>query len=312
LLIKEKYHFFLEHVRRTLEKKGHAIEGLVWTGDKSPETQYQTILEALRSRLQEKQWHNDNFVIDFVEAWFSVSWEEFSHSIIRRFGGENISLEKRRQSIIQASSKEKISSIEREWQRFKDLMNWRYDPYMQGNLPYILFENNIRMGTPTYERHPFASAEIIPEFRALLEIYQMKGKKHLYINLQKTKADFFAKYLGIWNEEHRSVAIEKLSKEFSGTFFVYNFSMNSKSYYHNKPDLEYCREIQHLITEIQPDTYNITCRDGIDRAGLINALLYWLEKGEVSETVLFVPALIVRQRAIQKHRFRRFCECIKL
>jgi hypothetical protein len=74
---------------------------------------------------------------------------------------------------------------------------------------------------------------------------------------------------------------------------------------------------EYLLVRLNADTYNATCRDGIDRAGGANALFYFYQMhkaGTLSsqetltklKTVLFAPALFVKKRAIMPSRLKRF------
>lgn len=99
------------------------------------------------------------------------------------------------------------------------------------------------------------------------------------------------------------------------------------TFFNNKPFLNkserrifieifYLEIIDYLILELDVDSLNITCRDGIDRAGMTNALFYlWrllktntltFEEWETIEAILFAPALLVKKRPIRKRRFERF------
>jgi hypothetical protein len=75
--------------------------------------------------------------------------------------------------------------------------------------------------------------------------------------------------------------------------------------------------IEYLIETLKPASVNITCKDGIDRAGTSRALYYLYDqlktKGHLSPTtishlkaILFAPALLVKKRPPTYHRFCRF------
>jgi hypothetical protein len=76
-----------------------------------------------------------------------------------------------------------------------------------------------------------------------------------------------------------------------------------------------------LLTRLQPDSFNLSCTDCIDRGMSANSLLYfWLLKKDqktdwsylASELIpfLFSPALIVRQREIRGKRLERFIHSV--
>lgn len=87
-------------------------------------------------------------------------------------------------------------------------------------------------------------------------------------------------------------------------------------------ELTYLELEKWLINHLNPDTVNLTCKDGIDRAGGATALLYFdlflkhkspLTESEIQdlEAVLFAPAILVKKRAITKNRFDRFISAAK-
>lgn len=112
-------------------------------------------------------------------------------------------------------------------------LNLAYDPYVQENLPYVLFQISLnqrpvqalRLGTPTIEGI-FSRAKVTPEFRGYLQALQAKGKKHVYFNLQHRKS----RYLSA-NEAPRSHALEQLQYDFPETFTLVSLAKNSPFYY---------------------------------------------------------------------------------
>lgn len=264
-------------------------------------------------------------------------------------------------------------------------VNFRFDPYMQENTPYILFHYNnipvIRMGTPTCEGY-FApiteTAHITKEFELFLQSYKKRGLKHLYINLQNRVPQMLGK-----NEAPRCRALEALAEQYPDTFTLVTLTKNSSFYsqeglfehlddaakfkeqllqqlfledsgffFDQIPlllesdqifasliqkvhtqifagkqilnqeerrafiELFYLELEKYLIDLIKPNSLNISCKDGIDRAGAATSLLYFdthlkgkkLTDEEVLdlEAILFAPALLVKKRPILENRFRRF------
>ncbi|MEI6531784.1 MAG: hypothetical protein WCN87_03075, partial [Chlamydiota bacterium] len=85
-------------------------------------------------------------------------------------------------------------------------------------------------------------------------------------------------------------------------------------------ELLYTHIIEYLLETMHPDSVNITCKDGIDRAGTSSALYFVYHhlkrKGSLSaaqiahlKTILFAPALLVKKRPPTYERFRRFQSC---
>lgn len=119
----------------------------------------------------------------------------------------------------------------------------------------------------------------------------------------------------------------------SDKIFEQLFAKVYKSYFHEKPSLTlqerldfielfYLEIEKYCIAKVKPHFVNLTCKDGIDRAGGANALLYFdtflknketLTEDEIQdlEAVLFGPAILVKKRPITKNRFERFCSAIK-
>ncbi|MBJ7450180.1 MAG: hypothetical protein JHC93_07485 [Parachlamydiales bacterium] len=82
-------------------------------------------------------------------------------------------------------------------------------------------------------------------------------------------------------------------------------------------EIFYVRLQEYCLAYFQADSYNITCRDGIDRAGAANALFYINRLQKEGQTnnpsavtkikdILFAPALFVKKRAIRNSRLQRF------
>lgn len=278
-------------------------------------------------------------------------------------------------------------------QFLKGQFNFHYDPYMQENTPYRLFDYPhpektipvLRMGTPTFEGFlaPLTETAVVThEFEGFLEAYRLQNKKHLYINLQNRNPGWHG-----WNEAPRCKVLEALGKKFPETITVITLAKNTSFYhqvalfakmddaavfkeafleqlYHkeggfyfeqmptlvasdnifislmdkvhethfqNKTHLNkterlafiefvYLEIEKYCIDTIKPDTLNISCKDGIDRAGGATALLYFdtflrgkeLNDDMISdlEAILFAPALLVKKRPITENRFLRFINAV--
>jgi hypothetical protein len=273
--------------------------------------------------------------------------------------------------------------------------HFNYDPQIQENIPYKLFEipakekviQVIRMGTQTQENYlaPLTqTAQVNSEFMGFIEFLAEANKKHLYFNFQNKIPTWWGR-----NEAPRCRALEAFASKhpqvlyfitlpkntlfyhqegpfetlddagyFKTNFldeilspdlgfgfinaeeFVYKDDFFKKiinfvhqSYFNDKNqlnhqerkifiELTYLEIEKALINFIQPDTVNLTCKDGIDRAGGALALLYFdlylKNKSNYSErdvqnleAILFAPALLVKKRAIIKNRFERFISAAK-
>lgn len=99
------------------------------------------------------------------------------------------------------------------------------------------------------------------------------------------------------------------------------FFDNSETLHHQERldfiEIFYTLLIEYCLEATQVDSFNISCRDGIDRAGGANSLLYFyrlIKSGAHSDihqlqylkTVLFAPAILVKKRTVSLHRFERF------
>jgi len=87
-------------------------------------------------------------------------------------------------------------------------------------------------------------------------------------------------------------------------------------------EIFYTLVIEYCLETTGADSYNVSCRDGIDRAGGANALLYYYRliksKSEKDllqlkhlKTILFAPAILVKKRALTRERFDRFVSAAK-
>lgn len=87
-------------------------------------------------------------------------------------------------------------------------------------------------------------------------------------------------------------------------------------------EIYYARLQTHCIELTDVDSYNLSCKDGIDRAGGANALMYLdqlLSRGQELDhcslqelrAILFAPAILVKKRAITPNRFERFISAAK-
>jgi hypothetical protein len=122
--------------------------------------------------------------------------------------------------------------------------NYDFDPHRDGsNIPSVLFHipsKNaqeelkkvacIRLGTPTRQvdgHLPNSStAEIIPEFRAFLELYRSQGKSHLYVNLQNSQMRSLHS-----DESKRCEAIAGLEEAYPDNFIYVGLSKDSNFYW---------------------------------------------------------------------------------
>lgn len=87
-------------------------------------------------------------------------------------------------------------------------------------------------------------------------------------------------------------------------------------------EIFYTLLIEYLLETLKPASVNITCKDGIDRAGTSSALFFLYsrlkEKAHLSpadishlKAILFAPALLVKKRPPTYHRFCRFQSAAK-
>ena len=84
-------------------------------------------------------------------------------------------------------------------------------------------------------------------------------------------------------------------------------------------EIFYTRIQEYFIIKLQVDSYNVSCRDSIDRAGAANALMFAYQciknKKNINnvdmEVLTLMPALLVRKRSILKKRFNRMLSAIK-
>jgi hypothetical protein len=78
-----------------------------------------------------------------------------------------------------------------------------------------------------------------------------------------------------------------------------------------------------LLDILQPDTFSLTCKDAIDVGMTSSALLFiflkMAQEEEMSEeefqqlnTMLFVPALLIRERPVLEERFNRMLNVVKV
>lgn len=273
----------------------------------------------------------------------------------------------------------------------KDQINFGFDPFFQGNVPFFFFSThyrkqdqkrrviNMRLACPSIEDFTsiiFRQAAISPEFMGLLAAYRSMNKKHLYINLQERKAKLLWK-----NEAARCFALEQIMQDSPREFIFVGLAKNSPFYWQEEPfehlneakafkkklfdelmkgdrffwpsflsqDECFCVDIEHLIDKIHEsffsssdllskaerldfieifyaylierlidytgvDSYNITCKDGIDRGVSMSALLYLLQvlrsdnpQIDIEDFVafVFVPAMLGRLREIKDTRLER-------
>jgi hypothetical protein len=300
-----------------------------------------------------------------------------------------------RKQITKAPRSIKIPFAHSIWQFIVGQFNLNYDPQVQENTPYILFEmigkdkniQVIRMGTQTYEGY-FSlfsqTANVNKEFEGFVNYLLANKKKHIYFNFQNKIPTWYGR-----NEAPRCRALEEFASKYQeclyfvtlpkntlfyhqeGPFealddakiFKENFIIESKNldggfsfinieelitsdkiinkiidevhlkHFDNKPqlsleerknfiELTYLELEKWLIIHINPDSINLTCKDGIDRAGGASALLYFdlylkhlkeLNESQIQdlEAILFAPALLVKKRAITKNRFDRFISAAK-
>lgn len=84
-------------------------------------------------------------------------------------------------------------------------------------------------------------------------------------------------------------------------------------------EIFYTRLIEYFVVKMKVDSYNVSCRDSIDRGACANSLLYvyfCLCQGkdfddDTLKTMLFGPALLVRQRALMRGRLERFISAVQ-
>lgn len=121
----------------------------------------------------------------------------------------------------------------------------------------------------------------------------------------------FCKEAGITHD-----IIKKLSALIHEEFFASapNLSLKERKDF---VELFYTHLIDYLVETLKPHSVNITCKDGIDRAGTSSALYFVykhlknkgsLTSQEIShlKALLFAPALLVKKRPPTYERFQRF------
>lgn len=131
-----------------------------------------------------------------------------------------------------------------------------YDPYLQGNQPYPLFDfyeggrkiTCIRMGTPI-KQIVFGAAKVTPEFKAFIAGLP-NGAQHLYINRQKRS--------GI--EGERSNVLEKFQDlpESSGKLTVVTFPADDMLYEQKgsySKEIDYSQMKEQLISAMMNNSH---------------------------------------------------------
>lgn len=129
---------------------------------------------------------------------------------------------------------------------------------------------------------------------------------------------FFSSLLQQWEEEElpESETCSLLFREIHTLFFPNKITLWREERL-NFIDLFHLFLSLKWIEQLQPHSFSFTCKDGIDRSSMMEGLLFFflhdLEKirFDQEETsslslLLFIPALILRQRVPQRERFVRF------
>lgn len=273
--------------------------------------------------------------------------------------------------------------LERDFRKFDEFtLKRKFDSHSY-NLPSLLYTiaffgekgikriKMVRMGSPTRESW-FEKPRIIEEFQGFLTHLQRQGKRHLYVNKQKTwgeegRRSEKIKELELSNEHffcvclpsdgdfyHQSGRFENVNQMevFKPLFSKMLREKINFGYYHLpkcwREDPEFCKGLRRVIDEVhalyfeskeelnpkerqlfidlsythlilyflkysEVDSVNITCRDGIDRAGCEQSkLLYYFQisLGIEEETVaheelqflLHVPVYLAKSRPIVPER----------
>ncbi|MCB1134750.1 MAG: hypothetical protein KDK78_00665, partial [Chlamydiia bacterium] len=87
-------------------------------------------------------------------------------------------------------------------------------------------------------------------------------------------------------------------------------------------EIVYVRLMRHIIEVLEPDSYNASCKDCIDRGAGANSLFFWFQRyleglddsKEAQDDLIVMtlaPALLVRQRHIYHHRLARMTDAMK-
>ena len=277
----------------------------------------------------------------------------------------------------------KAPRIPIEWGKFSGSFNLNFDPHYKTNVPYVNYKMRIwsqlkemicvRVGTPTMESTLF-SARINPEWEAFIDAYELQGKNHVYVNLQKR----------VGREKNRTEALINLHKRHPDAFTVVVLEQDSAFYRqkdkyanyaspqgftqdfrnrilgndpktgfflpdHLKNNTDFKNEMINIMEKMSekmlkddmsvnnrkdfielyyaalellvlkhenPDSFNISCKDAIDRGGKNNAILFEMilimegkENDPMSmrelETMTHAPALIVKKQPIIHDRRNR-------
>lgn len=393
-----RYRIFLHHLLASLKNETLSFEMQQAFNHihENASLAYEKLVTSYRKASQNKQIDHE-FAYHFYTA---VSMHTFCKKLMHLIKASakyplkdaslSASLFHTRECIKNAPRALKIPFAKAIHQFFVGQFNFNYDPQIQENTPYKLFDYEInskkipilRMGTQTIENYlaPLTSqASINPEFISFLEYLKANEKKHLYINLQNKNPCWIGN-----NEAPRCRALEELAKEYPDNLIFIGLAKNSVFYhqedsykdqnkaflfkeqflqqffhpdggfafintihlthtdetlssiieevhhihFHAKPflsreerlnfiELTYLYIEKRALELFMPDSANLSCKDGIDRAGGATALLYFdyffKGKQELSsdqlqdlEAILFAPALLVKKRAITKNRFLRF------
>lgn len=112
-----------------------------------------------------------------------------------------------------------------------------YDPQIQENIPYKLFEipikekaiQVIRMGTPTQENYlaPFTQkAQVNNEFMGFIEFLAKINKKHIYFNFQNKIPTWWGR-----NEAPRCRALETFASHYPQTLYFITLPKNTLFYH---------------------------------------------------------------------------------
>jgi hypothetical protein len=159
----------------------------------------------------------------------SVTFDVSSNDLFTR-------LSQTRKQICNAPRSLKIPFLDEIMQFLKGQFNINYDPFIQENTPYKLFEiplkdkfaTVIRMGTQTFE-NPFApftqKAYITEEFKAFIGFVKASNNYHLYFNFQNNVPSWIG-----CNEAPRCRALKEFAQENSNCFYFITLPKDTSFY----------------------------------------------------------------------------------
>jgi hypothetical protein len=189
---RERYKSFLENLRMAINK----VNQLESSPDihQSALTVLQAIARSFFTGITDTTFHRDLVHATRLQADPTKNFLSVQNS-----GGPELAKRLNQSQDLIYSQAEVLENADNPFTHFRNVfggifggeLGLHYDPYMQGNTPYSLFELStsqqnatcIRMGTTTMQDSPLTPS-VTPEFRQFISGLK-EGEHHLYINRQK-------------------------------------------------------------------------------------------------------------------------------